>query len=89
MDEWNEVFRERNAFGDIMQLVRTGSLVMWNIKNSRDYGCMGLVIYSQYIDYMSCDEGILHYFNIQWSDDSLVEYDQDEIIKGNIKVVNF
>ncbi len=72
-----------------MQLVRTGSLVMWNIKNSNDYGCMGLVTHSQYIDYTSCGEGILHYFNIQWTDDSLCEYDQELIIKDNIKVVKF
>ena len=72
-----------------MQLVRTGSLVMWNVEDSIDFGCMGLVVYSQYIDYTETDEGILHYFNIQWTDDSLVEYDQDEIIAGKIKVVNF
>ena len=72
-----------------MQLVRTGSLVMWNIENSNDYGCMGLVIDSKYIDYTSCGEGILHYFNIQWTDDSLVEYDQEHIYKDNIKVVKF
>ena len=75
--------------GGNMQLVRVGSLVMWNIKNSNDYGCMGLVIHSQYIDYTSCGEGILHYFNIQWTDDSLCEYDQEHIIMDNIKVVNF
>ena len=72
-----------------MQLVRTGSLVMWNIENSNDYGWMGLVIDSKYIDYTSCGEGILHYFNIQWTDDSLVEYDQEHIHKDNIKVVKF
>jgi len=72
-----------------MQLVRTGSLVMWNVEDSIDFGCIGLVVYSQYIDYTSCGEGILHYFNIQWVDDSLVEYDQEEIIAEKIKVVKF
>ena len=72
-----------------MQLVRTGSLVMWNIENSNDYGCMGLVIDRKYIDYTDTGEGIVHYFNIQWTDDSLVEYDQDEIIADKIKVVKF
>ena len=72
-----------------MQLVRTGSLVMWNIENSNDYGCMGLVIDSKYIDYTDTGEGIVHYFNVQWTDDSLVEYDQEHIHKDNIKVVKF
>ena len=72
-----------------MQLVRTGSLVMWNVEDSIDFGCMGLVVYSQHIDYTSCGEGILHYFNIQWTDDSLFEYDSKEIENGRIKVVNF
>ena len=62
---------------------------MWNIENSNDYGCMGLVVYSKYIDYTETDEGILHYFNVQWTDDSLVEYDQEHIHKDNIKVVKF
>jgi len=89
MDEWNEVFRERNTLGGIMQLVRTGSLVMWNIEESIDYGCMGLVLDSKYIDYTETGEGILHYFNVQWTDDSLIEYDQEHIHKDNIKVVKF
>jgi len=72
-----------------MQLVRTGSLVMWNIENSNDYGCMGLVLDSKYIDYTETGEGILHYFNVLWIDDSLVEYDQEHIHKDNIKVVKF
>ena len=25
-----------------MQLIRIGSLVMWNVESSEDYGCMGL-----------------------------------------------
>ena len=72
-----------------MQLVRTGSLVMWNIEESIDYGCMGLVLDSKYIDYTETGEGILHYFNVLWIDDSLVEYDQEHIHKDNIKVVKF
>ena len=72
-----------------MQLVRTGSLVMWNIENSIDYGCMGLVLDSKYIDYTETGEGILHYFNVLWIDDSLIEYDQEHIHKDNIKVVKF
>jgi aminoglycoside phosphotransferase len=71
------------------ELVRVGSLVMWNVEDSIDYGCMGLVVHSKYIDYTETDEGIVHYFNIQWADDSLVRYDSEEIEYGKLKVVKF
>jgi len=60
-----------------MQLVRTGSLVMWNVESSEDYGCMGLVVHNQY--------PLL--FNVRWADNSLVEYDWEQIEYGRIKVV--
>ena len=70
-----------------MQLVRTGSLVMWNVEDSIDFGCMGLVVYSHYKKYEDGD--IFHYFNVYWADDSGVEYDHKDIKQAQIKVVNF
>ena len=65
-----------------MQLVRIGSLMMWNIKSSQDYGCMGLVI-SLWDSY----NGLC--FNIKWTDNSFTEYNITDIDDNNIKVVNF
>mgnify|MGYP003127713793 CR=1 FL=1 len=62
-----------------MQLIRIGSLVMWNVESSEDYGCMGLVVYSQYTDF----------FNVRWADNSLVEYEYGQIEYGRLKVVKF
>jgi hypothetical protein len=73
--------------GGSMQLVRTGSLVMWNVEDSIDFGCMGLVVYSHYKKYEDGD--IFHYFNVHWADDSGVEYDHKDIEQSKIKVVNF
>jgi len=70
-----------------MRLVRTGTLVMWNVEGSIDFGCMGLVVYSHYKKYEDGD--LFHYFNVQWTDDSLVEYDHEEIERDKIKVVKF
>jgi len=64
--------------------VRIGSLVMWNKKESQDYGCMGIVAHildSDLLDY--------YYFTVEWTDNSVVEYGSDEIEGENIKVVNF
>lgn len=61
-----------------MQLVRIGSLVMWNVEGE-DYGCMGLVFHSQYTDF----------FNVRWADNSLVEYDYGLVVGGKLKVVKF
>lgn len=72
-----------------MQLVRTGSLVMWNVEDSFDDGCMGLVVHSKYIDYTETDEDIVHYFYVRWADETHVEYDHEEIKAGKIKVVKF
>jgi hypothetical protein len=73
--------------GGNMRLVRTGSLVMWNVEDSIDFGCMGLVVYSHYKKYEDGD--IFHYFNVHWADDSGVEYDHKDIKQAKIKVVNF
>ena len=60
--------------------IRVGSLVMWNCRESEDYGCMGLVT-SLWDSY----NGL--YFNVEWTDNTVVEYGSDEIEDENIKVV--
>jgi aminoglycoside phosphotransferase len=60
---------------------------MWNVEGSIDFGCMGLAVFSHYERY--ADGDIFHYFNIHWTDDSLVEYDHEEIEQGKLKVVKF
>ena len=62
--------------------IRVGSLVMWNCRESEDYGCMGLVT-SLWDSY----NGL--YFNVEWTDNNVVEYGSDDIDDNNIKVVNF
>jgi len=62
--------------------IRVGSLVMWNCRESEDYGCMGLVT-SLWDSY----NGL--YFNVEWTDNTVVEYGSDEIEDENIKVVKF
>jgi len=57
-------------------------LVMWNCRESEDYGCMGLVT-SLWDSY----NGL--YFNVEWTDNTVVEYGSDEIEDENIKVVKF
>ena len=69
--------------------IRVGSLVMWNVIDSVDSGCVGLVIHNKFIDYTETDEGIVHYFYVRWADETHVEYDIEEIENGRIKVVKF
>ena len=69
------------------QLVRVGSLVMWNRHSSGDYGCMGVVIH-HYFEKQDHDELITE-FVVLWVDDDRVEYNYDDLWEGYIKVVKF
>ena len=68
-----------------MWLVRTGTLVMWNIRSSQDYGCMGLV--TSLWDSGDCINRL--YFLVEWADNTVSEYGSSDIEDENIKVVNF
>jgi len=63
--------------------IRVGSLVMWNCRESEDYGCMGLV--TSLWDSGESGNGL--YFNVEWADSTVVEYGLDEIEDSNVKVV--
>jgi hypothetical protein len=67
-----------------MRAIRIGSLVMWNIRPSLDYGCMGLVTSTWYIG----DSGE-PYFLVKWTDNTISEYGSNDIDHSNIKVVKF
>lgn len=69
------------------QLVRVGSLVMWNRKHSGDYGCMGVVT-DFYFEEQDGDIPILD-FTVVWTDDDRVEYNYEDIWKAYVKVVIF
>jgi hypothetical protein len=76
--------------GDLVrdeQLVRVGSLVMWNREHSEDYGCMGVVI-EHYFEKQD-DDGLITEFFVLWADNDRCEYDYEELWKGYIKVVKF
>ena len=76
--------------GDLMdeeQLVRVGSLVMWNQEHSEDYGCMGVVIH-HYFEKQDHDELITE-FVVLWTDNDRCEYDYDDLWREYIKVVKF
>ena len=63
--------------------IRIGTLVMWNRKGSRDYGCMGLVTSLS----ESNDRGVA--FHVKWTDESKTQYDMSDIVDNAIKVVKF
>ena len=69
------------------QLIRVGSLVMWNRELSEDYGCMGVVTEHE----LEVDEAgdTITEFHVLWSDNDRCEYDYDDIYKEYIKVVKF
>ena len=69
------------------QLVRVGSLVMWNRELSEDYGCMGVVIEHD-IETYDCDDTIAE-FHVLWSDNDRCEYDYGDLWRHHIKVVKF
>ena len=76
--------------GDLMdeeQLVRVGSLVMWNRDHSEDYGCMGVVL--EHCFEKQDDGDLLTEFIVLWSDNDRCEYDYGELWREHIKVVNF
>ena len=72
---------------DEEQLVRVGSLVMWNRDHSEDYGCMGVVI-EHYFEIQD-DDQLITEFSVLWSDNDQCEYDYGELWRKHIKVVNF
>ena len=63
-------------------LVRKGSLVMWNVKASHDYGCLGVVTSVREFTFDA-------EFDIVWADGTTTEYDHIQIERNNIKVVIF
>ena len=69
------------------QLIRVGSLVMWNREHSEDYQCMGVVIEHEFEVEDSGD--IFTEFHVLWSDNDRCEYDYDDLYKEHIKVVKF
>ena len=69
------------------QLVRVGSLVMWNREYSEDYGCLGIVIEHHY-EKQEHDELITEVI-ILWSDNDRCEYDYDDLWRQHVKVVRF
>ena len=79
--------------GDLMdeeQLVRVGSLVMWNRDHSEDYGCMGVVTHHHFEVYKdNGDKVIDSNLVVIWSDNDRCEYDYDDLWKDYIKVVIF
>ena len=69
------------------QLVRVGSLVMWNRKQSEDYGCMGVVI-----EHTFEKEGDDEFFTevvVLWADNDRCVYDYGDLYRKHIKVVIF
>ena len=72
---------------DEKELVRVGSLVMWNREHSEDYGCMGVVIH-HYFEKQDHDELITELV-VLWADNDRCEYDYDDLWKEYIKVVKF
>ena len=69
------------------QLVRVGSLVMWNREHSEDYGCMGVVTYHHFEE-QSCDQPITE-FLVLWADNDQCEYDYGDLWRKHIEVVKF
>ena len=69
------------------QLVRVGSLVMWNRKSSNDYGCMGVVT-DCFFEKQDGDIPILE-FTVVWADNDRVDYDYNDLFKVFVKVVIF
>ena len=69
------------------QLVKVGSLVMWNRISSNDYGCLGIVMHHYFEK--EDDDSLITEFVVLWADDDRVEYDYDDLWKEYIKVVKF
>ena len=72
------------------ELVRVGSLVMWNRDHSEDYGCMGVVTHHHFEVYKdNGDKVIDSNLVVIWIDNDRCEYDYDDLWKDYIKVVKF
>ena len=69
------------------QLVRVGSLVMWNREHSEDFGCIGVVT-EHYLENQD-DYELYTEFIVLWADNDSVEYNYGELWRGHIKVVKF
>ena len=65
--------------------IRIGSLVMWNMKDSRYYGCLGLV--TNLWERGKFDK--ILYFHAKWADEESADYNMSDINDNNIKVVKF
>ena len=79
--------------GDLMgeeQLVRVGSLVMWNREHSEDYQCMGVVAYHTFEVYENNGDRVVDsHLVVLWSDNDRCEYDYDDLWREHVKVVKF
>ena len=69
------------------QLVRVGSLVMWNRELSEDFGAMGIVV-DHYFEKQDHDRPITE-FSVLWTDNDRCEYDYGDLWRKHIKVVKF
>ena len=69
------------------ELVRVGSLVMWNREHSEDYQCMGIVIEHEF--HRHTTDEVYSSFDVLWADNDRVEYDYGELWREHIKVVIF
>jgi len=67
------------------ELIRVGSLVMWNRDHSEDFGSMGIVIEHEF--YGNTKDGDPSIFFVLWSDNDRCEYDYGDLWRGHIKVV--
>ena len=69
------------------QLIRVGSLVLWDREHSADYQCMGVVVRHEF---EKLDNGKIHScFLVLWSDNDRCQYDYGELWRGHVKVVKF
>ena len=71
------------------QLIRVGSLVMWNREHSEDYQCMGVVIEHDTETFSHCDYRETFEFVVLWADNDRCVYDYDDLWREHIKVVKF
>ena len=69
------------------QLVKVGSLVMWNRQHSEDYGCMGVVI--EHCLEKDDDDEFFTEVVVLWADNDRCVYDYEDIQREHIKVVRF
>ena len=69
------------------QLVKVGSLVMWNREHSEDFGCMGVVIEHEF-EVCGCDD-IETEIVVLWADNDRCVYDYGDLYRKHIKVVIF